>query len=419
MRGRPERRPSRGRWREERRRGRRGRRAKRLGRAGTSSGLSFDARRGFPFRRAFPCRRVISSSTPSCRSTRPGAGSTSSPARARQARVRRRLRRTSPSGPPAARLLARRHARRRRPDAAVPGPRTSTASTSSTCCWPRAALMKWCDDPLLLPGDDQALGVLGRVAPRGAPRAHGKYLFVYPFVKTREWYGLPAEERYRIMQEHIRSGREYPSIDLNTSYSFGLDDQEFVVAFEADDPAEFLDLVQRLRDHRVERATPSATPRPSPASPPRVERALDALDGEALASSPFPAETRTGNDPSSSERPRRGPRHHRDRRRPGGPRRPPSGRACARPAPRIIDSLPDIGGQLTTLYPEKWIFDVPGYPRILAKRPGREAARAGARAVRRPGPSGDDRRAHLLGADRARRRSSSCTPTAATCARAP
>src|SRR3712207_3841058 len=34
---------------------------------------------------------------------------------------------------------------------------------------------------------------------------------------------------------------------------------------------------------------------------------------------------------------------------------------------RIIDSLPDLGGQLTTLYPEKWIFDVPGYPRILAK----------------------------------------------------
>ncbi|HEX8743271.1 MAG TPA: NAD(P)/FAD-dependent oxidoreductase [Thermoleophilaceae bacterium] len=34
---------------------------------------------------------------------------------------------------------------------------------------------------------------------------------------------------------------------------------------------------------------------------------------------------------------------------------------------RIIDSLPDLGGQLTTLYPEKWIYDVPGYPKILAK----------------------------------------------------
>src|SRR4051794_5064834 len=34
---------------------------------------------------------------------------------------------------------------------------------------------------------------------------------------------------------------------------------------------------------------------------------------------------------------------------------------------RIIDSLPELGGQLTTLYPEKWIFDVPGHPRVLAK----------------------------------------------------
>ena len=66
--------------------------------------------------------------------------------------------------------------------------------------------------------------------------AHGKYLFVYPFVKTRAWYGLHAKERWRIMQEHIKVGKEYPSVDLNTSYSFGLDDQEFVVAFETDNP---------------------------------------------------------------------------------------------------------------------------------------------------------------------------------------
>src|SRR5439155_26892794 len=65
---------------------------------------------------------------------------------------------------------------------------------------------------------------------------HSRYLFVYPFVKTRAWYALPADERQRAMDEHIRIGREYPSIDLNTSYSFGLDDQEFVVAFESDDP---------------------------------------------------------------------------------------------------------------------------------------------------------------------------------------
>ena len=80
---------------------------------------------------------------------------------------------------------------------------------------------------------------------------HSKYLFVYPFVKTREWYVLPPEERYRIMQEHIRIGREYPQIDLNTSYSFGLDDQEFVVAFETNFPEDFLDLVQQLRETEI------------------------------------------------------------------------------------------------------------------------------------------------------------------------
>ena len=56
-----------------------------------------------------------------------------------------------------------------------------------------------------------------------------KYLFVYPFEKKREWYRLPAEERMRIMREHIEIGRRYPQISINTTYSFGLDDQEFVV----------------------------------------------------------------------------------------------------------------------------------------------------------------------------------------------
>ena len=75
----------------------------------------------------------------------------------------------------------------------------------------------------------------------------GKYVFVYPFVKSREWYALPADERWRIMQGHIQVGREYPGVDNHTTYSFGLDDQEFVVAFDTDDVGTFLDLVQRLR----------------------------------------------------------------------------------------------------------------------------------------------------------------------------
>ena len=112
--------------------------------------------------------------------------------------------------------------------------------------------------------------------------AHSKYLFVYPFVKTRAWYALSAQERYRVMQEHIRVGREYPQIDLNTSYSFGLDDQEFVVAFETDDPAAFLDLVQRLRGTEASAYTLRDTPTFTCISA-SVERAVNALDGERVA----------------------------------------------------------------------------------------------------------------------------------------
>ncbi len=112
--------------------------------------------------------------------------------------------------------------------------------------------------------------------------AHAKYLFVYPFVKTRAWYALPADERWRIMQEHIKVGREYPSVDLNTSYSFGLDDQEFVVAFETDNPADFLDLVQKLRTTESSSYTLRDTPTLTCISC-SVERALGALDGAALS----------------------------------------------------------------------------------------------------------------------------------------
>jgi chlorite dismutase len=111
--------------------------------------------------------------------------------------------------------------------------------------------------------------------------AKGKYLFVYPFVKTREWYLLDSDERWRIMQEHIRVGREYPSVDLNTSYSFGLDDQEFVVAFETDEPRDFLDLVQRLRTTESSRYTKRDTPTFTCVAA-SVERALAALDGTPL-----------------------------------------------------------------------------------------------------------------------------------------
>jgi chlorite dismutase len=86
------------------------------------------------------------------------------------------------------------------------------------------------------------------------------FLFVYPFVKTRDWYLLPVAERQRIMNEHIAIGHKYPRVKINTTYSFGLDDQDFVVAFEADSPAEFLDLVQELRETESSKFTVRDTP---------------------------------------------------------------------------------------------------------------------------------------------------------------
>jgi chlorite dismutase len=74
-----------------------------------------------------------------------------------------------------------------------------------------------------------------------------RYLFVYPMAKTRAWYELPHEDRQRMMDEHIRVGHEWPDVKLNTTYSYGLDDQEFVVAFESDHPGRFLDLLMALR----------------------------------------------------------------------------------------------------------------------------------------------------------------------------
>jgi chlorite dismutase len=94
-----------------------------------------------------------------------------------------------------------------------------------------------------------------RIRPTGR-----RYLFVYPMVKKRPWYRLSFEERQRAMDEHIRIGHEFPRVKINTSYSFGLDDQEFVVAFESDYPSDFLDLVERLRGGEASAYTERETP---------------------------------------------------------------------------------------------------------------------------------------------------------------
>jgi len=121
-------------------------------------------------------------------------------------------------------------------------------------------------------GGDQPLD-RARIAinPQGS-----KYLFVYPMAKTRAWYELRHEDRQRMMDEHIRVGHEWPDVKLNTTYSYGLDDQEFVVAFESDHPGRFLDLLMALRLTEASSFTLFDTPAFTGLALPMRE-ALDAL----------------------------------------------------------------------------------------------------------------------------------------------
>ena len=87
-----------------------------------------------------------------------------------------------------------------------------------------------------------------------------RYLVVYPFTKSAEWYLLSKEARQGIMNEHMRVGHEYPMVRQALAYSFGLDSQDFVVAYETDDLAAFGDLVRALRGTESRRSTVSDVP---------------------------------------------------------------------------------------------------------------------------------------------------------------
>ena len=87
-----------------------------------------------------------------------------------------------------------------------------------------------------------------------------KYVIVYPFVKTREWYLLPLEQRKKMMDEHIEVGHKYPQVILNTTYSFGIHDEDFMLAFESDELPAFQDLIMELRETQVSRYIERDTP---------------------------------------------------------------------------------------------------------------------------------------------------------------
>jgi chlorite dismutase len=116
-----------------------------------------------------------------------------------------------------------------------------------------------------------------KITPKGSP-----YLVVYPFVKIRPWYALPQADRQRAMDEHIAIGHEFESIHNHTTYSFGIDDQEFMTAFECDEPADFMHLMQTLRESEASRYTERDTPIFVGQHMP-VREALDRLDGVSSA----------------------------------------------------------------------------------------------------------------------------------------
>jgi chlorite dismutase len=87
-----------------------------------------------------------------------------------------------------------------------------------------------------------------------------KYLVVYPFTKSIEWYLTPADERNAVMRGHMKVGHAYPQVRQLLAYSFGLDDQEFIVAYETDDLVAFQDLVRELRETESRRSTVRDTP---------------------------------------------------------------------------------------------------------------------------------------------------------------
>jgi chlorite dismutase len=87
-----------------------------------------------------------------------------------------------------------------------------------------------------------------------------KYAVVYPFIKTRDWYLLPLEQRKKMMDEHIEVGHKFPQVSLNTTYSFGIHDEDFMLAFESDDLHAFQDLIMELRETQVSKYIEKDTP---------------------------------------------------------------------------------------------------------------------------------------------------------------
>ena len=75
-----------------------------------------------------------------------------------------------------------------------------------------------------------------------------KYLFLYPLVKSAQWYMLDPDQRQIIVNEQIKVLGEYPRLKMNVVYCYGMDDQDFILAFESDSPEELMDMALAMRE---------------------------------------------------------------------------------------------------------------------------------------------------------------------------
>jgi chlorite dismutase len=141
-------------------------------------------------------------------------------------------------------------------------------------------LSGWLDTPYSYLATTKASQYTNARRPRKIMPRNSPYLVVYPFVKLRPWYALPQDDRQRAMDEHIRIGAEFATIHNHTTYSFGIDDQEFMTAFECDEPADFMHLMLTLRETEASRYTERDTPI-FVGQLLDVRACLDALDGSS------------------------------------------------------------------------------------------------------------------------------------------
>lgn len=87
-----------------------------------------------------------------------------------------------------------------------------------------------------------------------------RYLCVYPFVRSLEWYLLPGRERAEMLREHGHLAADFADVGANTVASFGLGDYEWLLAFEADEPHRIVDLMRALRAAQARRHTREELP---------------------------------------------------------------------------------------------------------------------------------------------------------------